>query len=92
MIVRILGEGQLEVPDAEMDTLNQLDGDLQEAVESGDEDRFRRTLRELLDQVRSIGRPLHEEELRASDLVLPDGDADIAEIRALLGDEGLIPG
>ena len=37
MIVRILGEGQLSVPDAEMTGLNELDDALGEAVESGDE-------------------------------------------------------
>ncbi len=92
MIVRILGEGQLEVPEAEMEALNSLDADLQEAVDSGDEDRFRACLRELLDQVRSVGRPLPDDELVPSELMLPDADADLAEVRELLGDEGLIPG
>ena len=32
MIVRILGEGQLEVPEGEMESLNALDNELQSAV------------------------------------------------------------
>ena len=37
MIVRILGEGQLDVPDAALDTLNELDTALQGAVDANDE-------------------------------------------------------
>lgn len=92
MIVRILGEGQLEIPDSEMDGLNQLDADLQGAVDTGDEARFRTTLARLLDRVRSAGRPLPDDELKPSELVLPAAEADLAEVRELLGEEGLIPG
>lgn len=92
MIVRILGEGQLEVPDGEMDGLNQLDADLQDAVDAGDEGRFRTTLARLLDRVRSAGERLPDGALKPSELVLPAAEADLAEVRELLGDEGLIPG
>jgi len=92
MIVRILGEGQLEVPDGEMDGLNQLDADLQDAVDAGDEGRFRTTLARLLDRVRSAGERLPDDDLKPSELVLPAAEADLAEVRELLGDEGLIPG
>ena len=40
MIVRILGEGQLEVADDQLETLNALDSDVESAVEAGDEDAF----------------------------------------------------
>ena len=92
MIVRVLGEGQLDVPDAEMDGLNQLDAALQQAIDAGDDGRFRTALTDLLDRVRSVGKPLAADELVASDLVLPEAGADLAEVRELLGDEGLIPG
>ncbi len=92
MIVRILGEGQLEVPDDKMDGLNELDADLQDAVDSGDEDRFRTTLGELLATLRSVGQPVPDDQLVPSELMLPDADADLEEVRELLGDEGLIPG
>lgn len=92
MIVRILGEGQLEIPDDTMDGLNRLDTDLQDAVDSGDEDRFRTTLADLLATVRSVGQPVPDDRLVPSELMLPDADADLDEVRALLGDEGLIPG
>ena len=92
MIVRILGEGQVDVPDGELDSLNALDDALQNAVDGGDEEQFQQSLAALLSRVREIGRPLPDEEIVSSDLVLPSADASLAEVRELLGDEGLIPG
>jgi hypothetical protein len=92
VIVRILGEGQLDVPDGELDGLNALDDALAAAVESGDEQEFAQALAGLLGRVREVGRPLPEEEIVSSDLVLPTADASLAEVRELLGDEGLITG
>jgi hypothetical protein len=92
VIVRILGEGQLDVADSELDGLNSLDADLQSAVESDEEDRFLQALVTLLSKVREVGRPLPADEIVPSDLVLPSADASLAEVRELLGDEGLIPG
>ena len=92
MIVRILGEGQVDVPDGELDSLNSLDDALQTAVDGGDEAQFTQSLVALLSRVREVGRPLPDEEIVSSDLVLPSADASLAEVRDLLGDEGLIPG
>jgi hypothetical protein len=92
MIVRILGEGQLDVPDSELDGLNELDDKVQAAVDSGDDDGFSAALGALLDRVRSAGRALPDDDIVPSDLVLPSPDASLAEVRELLGDEGLIPG
>lgn len=92
MIVRILGEGQLDVPDAALDDLNALDDELQQACEAGDEARFGGALNALLARVRQLGTPVPDETLVPSELVLPSADAGLAEVRDLLGDEGLIPG
>jgi len=92
VIVRILGEGQLDVPQGELDSLNALDNDLQSAVDAADEARFAESLGALLARVREVGRPLPDDEIVPSELVLPAGDASLAEVRELLGDEGLIPG
>ncbi|MBV9291091.1 MAG: hypothetical protein JO222_01480 [Frankiales bacterium] len=92
MIVRILGEGQLDVPDSELDALNELDDKVQAAVDSGDDDGFSAALVALLERVRSSGRALTDDDIVPSDLVLPSPDASLAEVRELLGDEGLIPG
>ena len=92
MIVRILGEGQLEVADDQIDALNQLDTAVESAVESGDEEAFSASLQALLDGVRRSGTPLPAESLDDSDLILPPADATIDEVRHLLEGEGLIPG
>jgi hypothetical protein len=92
VIVRILGEGQLDVPDGELESLNALDDDLQSAVESSDEGKFTSSLSALLSRVREVGSPLPDDEIVPSQLVLPAGDATLAEVRELLSDDGLIPG
>lgn len=92
MIVRILGEGQFEVPDDALDRLNEADDALVAAIEAGDEDAFRRCLTDLHAAVHEAGSPLPPDHLGPSDLALPADDATLAEVRDLLGDEGLVPG
>ena len=92
MIVRILGEGQFRVDDSAAAELNELDTDLESAVEHADEDRFNAALAGLLAQVRANGAPLPADILEPSDLILPHQDSSMAEVRKLLTDEGLIPG
>ncbi|AKH84568.1 F0F1 ATP synthase [Streptomyces sp. CNQ-509] len=92
MIIRILGEGQYEVADQHLDRLNHLDAALQSAADAGDEGAFGTALSSLLDVVRSLGRPLPDEEITPSDLVLPDEGTSLTQVRHLLSDDGLIPG
>lgn len=92
MIIRILGEGQLSVDDAESTVLNELDTKLASAVDAGDEASFRRALNELLTQVRAAGKPYPADSLEPSELILPPEDASLAEVRQMMTDEGLIPG
>ena len=91
MIVRLMGEGQLEVAEGDLAALNKLDGELEAAIESGDEDKFRTALHALLEQVRAVGKALPAEDLAPSGLILPPADATMEEVRAMLGDAGLIP-
>jgi hypothetical protein len=92
MIVRILGEGQLEVPESAVSELNELDGALEAAVERDDEAAFRSALSALLARVREVGTPTEADDLRPSELIIPQPDATMAEVHKLLTDEGLIPG
>jgi hypothetical protein len=92
MIVRILGEGQLEVPESAADELNQLDATLESAVEHSDEAGFSSALAALLTRVREVGSPTEPGDLRPSELIIPQHDATMDEVRKLLTDEGLIPG
>ncbi len=92
MIVRILGEGQYEVPDAAVTELNAADARLQEAADADDPGAFAQALRELLGEVRRLGATVPDSVITASDLVLPAEDSPLTEVVAMLGDEGLIPG
>ncbi|MCF4135964.1 hypothetical protein L1856_02150 [Streptomyces sp. Tue 6430] len=92
MIMRILGEGQYEIAEEHLDRLNELDAGLQSAADADDETAFTAALSALLDAVRSLGTPLPDETITPSDLVLPDVDTSLTQVRELLSDEGLIPG
>ena len=92
MIVRILGEGQFDVPDDDLDGLNDLDDELQSAVEAEDTDRFTTALGELLARVREHANPHDLDDLVPSDVVLPGTDSTLEDVRDLLSDDGLIPG
>ncbi|MEU2558101.1 hypothetical protein ABZ626_01955 [Streptomyces longispororuber] len=92
MIVRIMGEGQVKLADSHFAALNTLDDELLEEMEGGDEAGFRRTLHALLDKVRELGEPLPDDALEPSELILPAPDASLADVRAMLSDDGLIPG
>jgi hypothetical protein len=91
MIVRIMGEGQVEVGGDDLEALNVLDDQLEAAIVAGDEGGFRTALEALLESVRQVGKALPAESLEPSDLVLPPVDAAMEEVRAMLGNEGLIP-
>ncbi|MFB6785686.1 hypothetical protein ACFCWT_03255 [Streptomyces olivaceus] len=92
MIVRIMGEGQLTLPDGRLAELDTLDDELLAEMENGDGPGFRATLQALLAKVRELGEPLPEDSLDPSDLILPSPDATLEEVRELLSDDGLIPG
>ncbi|WP_030707494.1 PspA-associated protein PspAA [Streptomyces sp. NRRL F-2580] len=92
MIVRIMGEGQVELADSHFTELNKLDDELLAEMESGDSEGFRRTLGALLEAVRRLGRPLPDDALEPSELILPGSDASLDEVREMLSDDGLIPG
>jgi hypothetical protein len=92
VIVRILGEGQYDVAEDALERLNQYDSAVEAAVEADDPKAFAAALTRLLDGVRTLGVPHEVESLDESDLILPPADASIDEVRALLSDDGLIPG
>lgn len=94
MIVRILEEGQFDVPDGSLDELNELDEKLVTAVDAGDEASFTTSLGALLDRVRQLGSPVPDDYLGPSELFLPAAESTLDEVRHLLegDDEGFFPG
>ena len=92
MIVRIATEGQYELGDEAVPALNELDNAAVAACESGDEERFRTAFGKLLELVRTQGRPLEDDELEGSTLILPPPDVSLEEAQTEFSGEGLIPG
>jgi len=94
VIVRILNEGQWDVGNHLVAELNGLDDAVERAVKAGDQALLASALSSLLDKVRNAGSQIPDDELRDSDLILPDADATLDDVRALLAEseEGLIPG
>jgi hypothetical protein len=92
MIVRILGQGQLAIDPSARDELNALDSKVEAAVNASNEEAFRTAFCALLSRIRELGKPLDDAALEPSDLILPDEDATIEDVRKLLSDDGLIPG
>ncbi|HEX6618636.1 MAG TPA: hypothetical protein VF024_03195 [Solirubrobacteraceae bacterium] len=91
MIVRISNEGQYRLDDDLHTRLNELDDTAVRAVEAGDEDAFHAAFEELLQVVRTEGTELSDEDLDASDVILPPSDLSFVEAGQEFTGEGLIP-
>lgn len=92
MIVRILHEGQFRISGADLDKLNEIDEKLVTIVSDGDEAKFRTTFKQLIDTVRQHGTLVPIDEFVESDVILPDEDATMEEVRDLFTGEGALPG
>jgi hypothetical protein len=91
VIVRISNEAQYRVDDALQGRLNELDDAAVAAVEASDEDAFHEAFEELLQVVRSEGTVLGDDELDASDVILPPADLSFVEAGEEFTGDGLIP-
>jgi hypothetical protein len=91
VIVRISGEGQYRLPDADADRLNQLDNRAVAAVDAGDETGFAELWSQMLALVEADGEAIADDELVGSDVILPPRDSSFAEAAAEFTGDGLIP-
>jgi hypothetical protein len=91
VIVRIPNEGQFRLDDSLHGRLNELDDAAVKAVESGDEDGFHAAFEEMLQVVRTEGKELEDEDLDASDVILPPSDLSFVEAGEEFTGDGLIP-
>jgi hypothetical protein len=87
MIVRILGGGRYDVPQAELAAIEQLDAQLTDALDRDDEAGFESTLSDLIGQVRRAGTLLPADDLQTSGLVVPHEGSTLAEVKGLLAEE-----
>jgi PspA-Associated protein len=91
MIVRLMGEGQYRVDEELLNQLNELDVQAQAAMDAEDEPALDDKLDQMWQLVRDRGEQLSDDELSASDLIIPPSDLTLEETRKLFSDEGLIP-
>lgn len=92
MIVRILDEGQYRLDSAYLDRLNEID-DMLVAVIAGESGRdFEPLFQQMLQVVREHGKPVADDELVTSDVVLPSPSMHLDDIKALFTGEGVVPG
>ena len=91
MIVRISNEDQYRLDDSLHARLNELDDAAVAAVEAGDEDKFHEAFEELLQVVRTEGVALGDDELEASEVILPPADLSFVEAGEEFTGDGLIP-
>lgn len=87
MIVRILGEGQYEVPESARPDLDKLDAVVEDALEASDEEAFHKALESLIGAVRKAGSPVDPARIVPSDLAVPTTGLSLDEVRELLASE-----
>ncbi|HET8653109.1 MAG TPA: hypothetical protein VFM13_11125 [Gaiellaceae bacterium] len=91
MIVRLMGEGQYRIDDGLRGELNELDDRAVAAIDSEDEPTLDGILDQMWQVVRERGERLPDDDLSASDLVIPPSDLTLEETKKLFSDEGLVP-
>ena len=91
MIVRILTEGQYDLPSEYLDELNNIDNQIVDLVAEKSRIEFESMITKMLDLVREKGTPVPIDEMVESDIVLPEPDITLDEAAELCTGEGLVP-
>jgi hypothetical protein len=91
MIVRLMGEGQYRIGDELRERLNELDDAAGAAIEASDEVELDKRLDQMWKLVQGSGERLPDDELTASEAVIPPSDLTLEETRRLMEHEGFIP-
>ena len=91
MIARLMGDGQYEIDEALCTRLNELDDKAVAALEANDEEQLDGFLDQMAELVRSEGTRLADEDLSASEILIPPSDLTLEETRQLFSDHGLVP-
>jgi hypothetical protein len=86
-----MGVGQFRLEGDAVSRLNELDDRAQEALDREDEAELDRYLDEMAALVRRDGEPLADDDLSASEAIVPPSDMTLEETKQFFSDEGLIP-
>jgi hypothetical protein len=91
VIARLMGEGQYRIDEDLRAQLNDLDEQAAAAMENEDEPALDGFLDQMWDLVKERGERLPDDDLSASDLIIPPSDLTLEETRQLFTEEGLVP-
>jgi hypothetical protein len=86
-----MGEGQYRLQDDVANRLNELDERAQEALDRDDEGELDRYLDEMAGLVRREGERVPDDEIAASDAIVPPSDLSLEETKQFFSEQGLIP-
>jgi hypothetical protein len=91
VIARLMGEGQYKIDEALHGELDRLDERAVAAIDAEDETELDARLDDMWRLVRERGERLPDDDLHASDLIIPPSDLTLEETRLLFSEQGLIP-
>jgi hypothetical protein len=90
VIVRISGTGQFEISDDCVKRLDRLDDEIMGALNARDEQRFHAALSSIIDLVRTSGKPVDDDRVVPSEVIVPPEDITLDEAQRFFTDEGLM--
>ncbi|WP_321419256.1 hypothetical protein [uncultured Methanomethylovorans sp.] len=89
MIIRIMGQGQYNVPSSLFDELNAIDNRIVGHVTKGDENAYKQDLVALISKIKQNGTVLAAEEIIESDVIVPPEDLTFAEAKGVFTGTGI---
>ncbi|SFM14125.1 PspA-associated protein PspAA [Methanolobus profundi] len=90
MIIRIVGEGQYEVPSALFDELNVIDNRIVDLVSKGDEEGYKIELAGLIEKIKMSGKQLDDADIVESDIIVPPEDLTFEEAKDVFTGVGIL--
>ncbi|WP_292469002.1 hypothetical protein [Methanolobus sp.] len=89
MIIRIVGEGQYEVPSALFDELNAIDNKIVDLVSQDNKEEYNNELSKLISMIKSSGKQLDDVDIVESDIIVPPGDLTFEEAKDIFTGVGI---
>lgn len=83
MIIRIVSEGQYEIPSSFFDELNAIDNSIVELVSQGNEIEYREELSKLIDMIKTNGKQLDDSDIVESNIIVPPSDLTFEEAKEI---------
>jgi len=89
MILRIMGEGQYQVPESLCNELNKIDNRIVALVSEGKAEEFRKELAKLISKIKEKGEAIDAKEILKSDITVPPEDLSFEEAKAVFKGSGI---